>query len=58
MDLHIVRQRLTVPTVSVAVAPAVGLTALSYGNGYSLIAATVVGTATAVVGLWAIITEP
>jgi hypothetical protein len=58
MDLHIFRQRLTVPIVSVAVAPALGLSALSYGNGYSLITATVVGTATAAVGLWAIVTEP
>ena len=58
MDLHVLRQRLTVPTVSVAVAPALGLSVLSYGNGYSLITATVVGTATAAFGLWAVVTEP
>jgi hypothetical protein len=58
MDLHILQQRLTVPTVGVAFAPALGLSVLSYGNGYSLMAATVVGTATAALGLWAIVTEP
>jgi hypothetical protein len=35
-----------------------GVSALSYTNGYSLLAAAAVGTATAAVGFWAIVTEP
>jgi hypothetical protein len=38
-------------------APAVSLSALSYANGYSLLVATAVGTATAVLGFWTIATE-
>jgi len=39
-------------------APALSLGLLSYRNGFSATAATVVGTATPVVVLWAVATEP
>lgn len=50
--------RFTLGTLGIAVAPAIGLTALSYGNGYSLLTSTIVGAATGAVGLWALMTEP
>jgi hypothetical protein len=52
------RHRLTVSAIGVVFAPALCLGALSYSNGFSAVAATFVGTATAVVGLWAVATEP
>lgn len=52
------RQSLSVPALGAVFAPAVGLGALTYVNGHSMTAATVVATATAVVGLWAVATEP
>jgi len=58
MKTRLWRHRLTVSAIGVAFAPALCLGALSYGNGFSVVAATVVGTATAVVGLWAVATEP
>jgi hypothetical protein len=44
--------------MGVIVASGLGLSALSYSNGYSIVAAAAIGTATAAVGLWALITEP
>jgi|RhiMetdeSRZDD1v2_1073273.scaffolds.fasta_scaffold18502_2 hypothetical protein len=52
------RSRLSTPAIGVIFAPAIGLGALTYGNGHSITAAAVVATATAVVGLWAVATEP
>jgi hypothetical protein len=57
LDLQTWRQRISLPDFGAAMAPAVGVTALCYGNGYSLITATVLGTATAAFGLWAVATE-
>ena len=53
-----IRTRSAAPIMGVVFASGLGLTALSYSNGYSLLTAAAVGTATAAVGLWAIITEP
>jgi hypothetical protein len=53
-----IRTRSAAPVMGVVFASGLGLSALSYSNGYSLIAAAAVGTATAAVGLWALITEP
>jgi hypothetical protein len=58
MSIRAWRHRLTIPTIGVVFAPALGLGLLSYSNGFSAVAATVVGTATAVVVLWAVATEP
>jgi hypothetical protein len=52
------RNRAAFPFVGVVFTSGVGLSALSYSNGYSLVVAAAVGTATAAVGLWAIATEP
>lgn len=53
-----IRNRSAVPLVGVVFTSGIGLTALSYTNGYSLLVAAAVGTATAAVGLWAVVTEP
>jgi len=58
MSIRAWRHRLTIPAISAVFAPALGLGLLSYRNGFSATAATVVGTATAVVVLWAVATEP
>ena len=58
MDVRISRQRLTGPTVGVWIATGVTFAAFVYRNGYSFIAAVLVGAATAAVGLWAVTTEP
>ena len=50
--------RSAAPVVGVVFVSGLGLSALSYSNGYSLLTAAALGTATAAVGLWAIITEP
>ncbi len=55
MDVHI--RRFNFATAGVVFAPAVGLTALSYGNGYSIVAAAAVGAATAAVAMWALVSE-
>lgn len=52
------RHRLSTPAIGAIFAPAVGLGVLTYGNGHSVATATIVATATAVVGLWAVATEP
>ena len=52
------RHRFSAPAIGAIFAPAIGLGVLTYGNGHSVTAATVVATATAVVGLWAVATEP
>lgn len=53
-----IRTRSAAPMMGVFVVSGLGLSALSYTNGYSLLAAAAVGTATAAVGFWAIVTEP
>jgi len=53
-----IRSQSPAPVIGVVFASGLGLSALSYSNGYSLLAAAAVGTATAAVGLWALITEP
>jgi hypothetical protein len=53
-----IRNRSAAPIVGIMFVSGLGLTALSYTNGYSLLAAAAVGTATAAVGFWAIVTEP
>jgi len=58
MRIRILSQQLTVPGIGAVVTPALGVAALSYRNGCSVITATVVATATAAVGLWAAATEP
>jgi hypothetical protein len=58
MKLPTIGERISIPLLGAALAPGVGLTVLTYGNGYTLATATVVGAATAAVGLWAVITEP
>ncbi len=55
MDVHI--RRFNFATAGVVFAPAVGLTALSYTNGYSVVTAAAVGAATAAVAIWAIVWE-
>jgi len=58
VQISILRHGLNLPAISVAVTPALGVAALSYRNGCSVITATVVATATTAVGLWAAATEP
>ena len=58
MDLQTLRQRIALPGLGAAMAPAVVVTALCYGNGYSLMTAVVLGAATAAFGLWAVASEP
>jgi hypothetical protein len=53
-----IRSQSAAPMIGVVFVSGLGLSALSYTNGYSLLTAAAVGTATAAVGLWAIITEP
>jgi len=53
-----IRTRSAAPMMGVVFVSGFGLSALSYSNGYSLFTAAAVGTATAAVGLWAIMTEP
>jgi hypothetical protein len=53
-----IRSQSAAPVIGVVFVSGIGLSALSYSNGYSLLAAAAVGTATAAVGLWALITEP
>ena len=58
MRIRVLSQRLTFPGLGVLVTPALGVAALSYRNGCSVVTATVVATATAAVSLWATATEP
>jgi hypothetical protein len=53
-----IRSQTAAPILGVVFVSGLGLSALSYSNGYSLLTAAAVGTATAAVGLWAVITEP
>jgi hypothetical protein len=53
-----IRTRSAAPVMGVVFVSGLSLSALSYSNGYSILTAAAVGTATAAVGLWAIITEP
>jgi hypothetical protein len=53
-----IRSQSAAPVIGVVFVSGIGLSALSYSNGYSLLAAAAFGTATAAVGLWALISEP